>query len=219
MPKAKYILPKLNKSIKISGENELNRTRHLLIKIDSIPLSAYIVPGDNPETDPAKLQELWMSGIEIESVWGEPNVVNTYTDYAAALVDAIYDQVKSENIQETTNDHTTVYKGKYLIFSLGLGKPEQVRLIGPITDAQEKKFSHPRVFKEFVNVITPLSHFGVNECKTPQVLGIIEDIEALTSYAAPMTFSEFLYDYTSGLALEVAKATLNTLSGKKCSVS
>lgn len=220
MPKAKYLLPKLKSSIKIPGENALNRFRHLLIKVDCIPISAYIVPSASDADEAAtKLQELWMSGIEIESVWGEPNIINSYTDYAEAIVNSIYEEVLKESIEETDNLNTKTYSGKFIVFSLGLGQPEQVRVIGPISPEQYRKFKHPRVFQEFVNIITPISHLTPSQGKTPEILGTIEDIEALTSYASPMTFAEFLNDYTSGLLLKIAENSLNSLDSSKCSIS
>lgn len=219
MARAKYTPPKIKDTITIPGECELNRFRHLLIKFDSTPIDSSIIPPALSGLDVAKLQEIWIYGLEIESVWEEPNNIHSYTGYADALMKTIYNHVKLENIEEVDNPTTTVYPGRFVLFSLGIGTPEQVRLIGPLTAEQHKKFSHPRVFREFVNIITPVTHLAPSTCKAPEILGTLDDMEALSSYAAPSSFSDFLKDHTSGLMVKIGEQVLETLEKGKASMS
>ena len=127
--------------------------------------------------------------------------------------------VKLEKIEEADNQTTTVYPGRFALFTLGIGQPEQVRLIGPLTPEQYKKFSHPRVFKEFVNILTPVNHLAPSTCKAPEILGTLDDVEALSAYSTPSTFSEFLSDHTSGLMIRIAEDLLFRLENCKGSLS
>lgn len=219
MARVKYTQPKVKDKLVICGETELNRFRHLLIKFDSAPVDSAILPPALTGLEVAKLQEIWIYGLEIESVWEEPDNIYSYTAYADALMKSVYELVKLEDIKQQSDQTTTIYPGRFTLFTLGIGQPEQVRIVGPFTPEQHKKFSHPRVFREFVNVLTPVTHLSSSSCKTPEILGTIDDVEALSSYAMPCTFSDFIRDHTSGLMVKIGTLVLEKLEKSKCTLS
>lgn len=203
--------PKLISTVTLSDEAAVNRFREVLIRFEGIPVDQNVVPPFLSGSPDPLIQEIWVFGLELESD-GQTHTIKTFTHYADALVKAIMDLAKPND--SVPPDIQEVREGDFLIFTLGMGQPEQLRIVGPLSPTGLKTFQHERVLREFTTLLAPVTHLRPNDKLKPRVLGLVEDMDLVTTFAMPHTVAEYLSDYTGGLMVKLGETTLKNVSKK-----
>lgn len=193
----------------------LHRFRELIILLESAPVDAQVAPPEE-EGEVPSIQEIFIFGLEVQTN-GKTHKAISYTPYADALMRSVYKLGKLESVPEPNMQDLIV--GQFAVFTLGVGQPEQLKVVGPISDKGLQTLSHERVFREFTNLISPIVALPLSTVKDPIMVGKIDNFDLITTFSMPRTVSEYLHDHTSGLYVRIYESVLKTLEKKDAHIS